>query len=325
MRTALLYNPLSGFNRRHPGLAAQEASGHELATVHAVRSPAEVQAALAELAKAPPDLLIVCGGDGTVQAVLTVLFTRKPFALVPPLAVLAAGTTNMIAADAGLPGNPVQNVRSLLAQKSLAELHCVQRPILRLQIPGQEDRYGMFLGLAAISQGITCYQEHFHNQGWQGLPGIALTMARFLAAAVLGKGAGKGLSSRLVLSSENRTSGNISGEAQPEQAREAILGLITSHQRLLFGLKPFWGRESGPLRCTLVEAQVSGLAWRLPFLACGQAWAAAQGYVSWNCHELRLRIDGPLALDGELYRAARADEPVQVSCGGSLSFVRGLK
>ena len=323
MRTALLYNPLSGFNRRHPGLAAQEASGHELATVHAVRSPAEVQAALAELAKAPPDLLIVCGGDGTVQAVLTVLFTRKPFALVPPLAVLAAGTTNMIAADAGLPGNPVQNVRSLLAQKSLAELHCVQRPILRLQIPGQEDRYGMFLGLAAISQGITCYQEHFHNQGWQGLPGICLTLLRALLPALSGRR--EQLSTRLeiAVNGEQRAVSQLSGNV--------LLALITTHERLLFDLRPFWGeRTAGPLRCTLVQAQAKGMFWRLPFLALGQGkgkgWVAGtgKGYHCLHAHSLKLWLDGPLALDGELYSPRDRQEPVSVSCGGKLNFVRRL-
>lgn len=328
MRIAVLYNPLSGFNRRHPGVLAQEAGASQQMIAFVVRSPGEVQAALAELAEQSPDLLIICGGDGTVQAVLSALFVKKPFAHLPPLAVLAAGTTNMIAADAGLAGNPVKALRSLLTQASLADMRCVKRPILRLQIPGQEDRYGMFLGLAAISQGIRYYQNHLHNQGWQGLPGIVLTMARSLAAAIFAGGARKRLSTSLSLSSQNRVSENTPADKQPEQRVDALLGLISTHERLIFGLKPFWGRAAdGPLRCTLVEAQAGGPAWRLPFLALGQAWVArgAQGYLSWNCQSLQLRLDGPLALDGELYFSAHVEEPIQVSCGGSLNFVRGLK
>ena len=321
LQIGLLYNPSSGYNRRHPGVLAQEASTCEHVTLRAVQSPGEVQAALAELARLPVDLLIICGGDGTVQAVLSALFHSRPFAVIPPLAVLAAGTTNMIAADAGLAGRPLKYLRLLLAQENLEGMRCVSRPVLRLQIPGQDDRYGMFLGMAAISQGTTYYQEHFHNQGWQGLPGIVLTLVRSLATT-MGRGARKPMSTRLGIASEN-----ISGQKRSEQAQEIILALITTHQRLLFGLEPFWGKEEdGPLRCTLVDAQARGLVWRLPFLAWGKSWAAAggQGYASWNCHTLQLKLDGPLTLDGELYRSAHADDPILVSCGGTVKLVREL-
>ena len=321
MRIALLHNPLSGFNRRHPGLLAQAARACEHVTARAVQSPDEVQAALRELAAYHPDLLIICGGDGTVQAVLSALFARKPFAVVPPLAVLAAGTTNMIAADAGLPGNPVKNLQRFLARRNLYGMHCITRPVLRLQIPGQEDRYGLFLGMAAISQGTAYYQEHLHNQGWQGLPGIALTLIRALTT-VLNRGARSQLSTRLSFSSES-----LSGQRQPEQAVEVLLALITTHERLLFGLRPFWGsKDHGPLRCTMVEVQARGLIWRLPFLALGKSWAAAggQGYNSWNANQLRFRLAGALSLDGELYRTAQANDPILVSCGGTVNLVRRL-
>ena len=55
--------------RRHAGVAQVEA-----------RDPGEVAAALAELADPPPDVLVVNGGDGTVQAVLTTLLLDRPMA-----------------------------------------------------------------------------------------------------------------------------------------------------------------------------------------------------------------------------------------------------
>lgn len=312
-RIGLLLNPLSGFNRRHPGVLAQLCSGLEHVVVHSVQNPVEVQCALEELADQHLDLLVICGGDGTVQAVLSALFGKQIFADIPPLAVLAAGTTNMIAADAGLAGNPLRNLRRLLHPNNRSSIRCVTRPLLRLQVPGQEDRYGMFLGLAAITQGICSYRQSLHHRSWHGLPGICRTILSSLGAAVLARSRNR-LGTQLILAT-NTTA---------EQRVKALLALITTHERLLFGLKPFWGKEKGPLRCTVVETRAPGLLWRLPLLAMGKAWAAGtdQGYHSYNTGMLRLWLTSPLALDGELYHPKDASEPVQVSYGGSASFVR---
>jgi YegS/Rv2252/BmrU family lipid kinase len=56
-----------------------------------------------KLAGDPPDLLAVCGGDGTLNEVATSLPT-PPF----PVAVLPAGTANVVAREIKLPLNPVQ-------------------------------------------------------------------------------------------------------------------------------------------------------------------------------------------------------------------------
>ncbi|NLZ16157.1 MAG: acylglycerol kinase family protein [Desulfobulbaceae bacterium] len=312
-RIGLLHNPLSGFNYRHPGMLAQLCSGLEHVVVHSVQNPVEVQCALEELADQHLDLLVICGGDGTVQAVLSILFGKQIFAYVPPLAVLAAGTTNMIAADAGLAGNPLGNLRRLLHPDGRGSLHCVTRPLLRLQIPGQEDRYGMFLGLAAITQGICSYRQSLHHRSWHGLPGICRTILSSLVATFLA-GSSNRIGTQLTLATNTVT----------ERRVNALLALITTHERLLFGLKPFWGKEKGLLRCTVVETRASGLLWRLPLLAMGKAWAAGAdlGYHSCNAGMLRLWLNSPLALDGELYHPKDANEPVLVSYGGSASFVR---
>jgi len=49
----------------------------------------------------PPDLLAICGGDGTVNEVATHV-PHPPF----PIAILPAGTANVLARELGLPLNP---------------------------------------------------------------------------------------------------------------------------------------------------------------------------------------------------------------------------
>ena len=51
----------------------------------------------------PPDVLAVCGGDGTLQEVISRV-PDPPF----PVALLPAGTSNVLARDLGLPLNPLR-------------------------------------------------------------------------------------------------------------------------------------------------------------------------------------------------------------------------
>ncbi|NCP03944.1 MAG: diacylglycerol kinase, partial [Deltaproteobacteria bacterium] len=64
-------------------------------------TPHDLAQALVDFAEQGIDLLIINGGDGTVQAVLTLLYTRKIFDQPPLLALLRAGTTSMLARDVG--------------------------------------------------------------------------------------------------------------------------------------------------------------------------------------------------------------------------------
>jgi len=62
-----------------------------------------------ELLSDPPDLLGICGGDGTVNEVVSRI-TDPPF----PVALIPAGTANVIARELGLPLNPIQSLQIAL-------------------------------------------------------------------------------------------------------------------------------------------------------------------------------------------------------------------
>ncbi len=59
---------------------------------------------VAELARAEVELIVIDGGDGTVQAVLSEILRGSVFRAAPQFAVLASGMTNLIAADVGIRG-----------------------------------------------------------------------------------------------------------------------------------------------------------------------------------------------------------------------------
>jgi YegS/Rv2252/BmrU family lipid kinase len=77
----------------------------------------------------PPDLLAVCGGDGTVNEVATAV-PSPPF----PVAILPAGTANVLARELRLPLDPIEALRIALRRT-------VKRVDLGILDPGSRRRF----------------------------------------------------------------------------------------------------------------------------------------------------------------------------------------
>src|SRR3546814_5637637 len=103
------------------------------------------------------DVVAVAGGDGTVQAVLTALYGRRPFRRPPLLAVLPRGTTSMTAADIGLPRRGDKDTLGSLARllaAAPAELEAavtVRRVVRAENALNRQPQYGMFLDRKSTS------------------------------------------------------------------------------------------------------------------------------------------------------------------------------
>ena len=314
-RIGILTNPLSGTNRKGMGTISQTISKYPRVLHKNVQTPEDISEALFDFASHNVDLVAISGGDGTVQAVLTVLFNNQPFATQPLLVVLEAGTTNMIAGDVGITGDQNKALRRLFqwAHNGSGQVLKTERPIIRLQVPGHEVKYGMFFGAASISQGIQYYQKNLHNKGLQGFPGICLTLARYLWAAISKQGRSiKG----------TRIEYGLNG--QPLQKENFLLLFVSTLDRLFFGLRPFWGQEKGPLRFTAVRSQAKYLLRLLPSLARGRntgKGTTKNGYYSSNVDEVKLFLDSPVALDGEIYTPETILEPTVLQSGGTATFL----
>jgi diacylglycerol kinase (ATP) len=110
---ALIYNPVAG---RHPARREREIQeaaavlGEESIAVRLVRTLGPGTAC--ELARAAvvegTDLVIVCGGDGTINEVVNGMAPGETV-----LGILPGGTANIIAKELGLPHHPVRAARQL--------------------------------------------------------------------------------------------------------------------------------------------------------------------------------------------------------------------
>jgi hypothetical protein len=318
LRVGILHNPLSGGNRNGLKEIRQVATALPGVLQCEVQTPSDVSEALADFARQEVGILVVNGGDGTVQAALTAIFNRDAFEVMPILGVLpSAGTTSMIAGDVGLKGSRMSALQRLFnwAQINNDSTAIIERPVLKVQVPSLESPvYGMFFGAAAIYQASHFCHRKIHSRGVRGEIGAGAAMARFIWAVLL--------RDRKVVSSVPIAIG-LNQNAPRKQ--EYLMVLITSLQRLFLGLRPFWGSQSKPLHYTAVQARPRHFLKALPAAMRGRQSRhvkAANGYTSHNIDEAQLTLNSGFNLDGELYNPGSKPGPVVVSTGGQASFLQ---
>lgn len=278
----------------------------------------DLASVLASFAASGVELLVVNGGDGTVQATLTALRNGAAFAVPPRLAILPGGRTNLIAQDVGLPGSRGHALARLAEARpggqGVAE---IRRPILSVTYaPDKPALHGMFFGTAAFHRAVLFSRRQAERFGIARAAMLGAALGVILSRALLRPRGGDPLirGERLSLGTD--------GQA-PAAPRDYLLLLATTLDRLILGLQPFWGTGEGGLRYTLVEFPPRHLARALLPVLRGRPkpWMAADGYASGRARELTLRMSCPLVLDGQIYRPA-PDFPVTLRAGPAVSFLR---
>jgi hypothetical protein len=319
IRIGILNNPLSGGNRKGlKKIREAAAAARPEVLQREVQTPSDVSETLADFARREVNILVVNGGDGTVQAALTAIFHHCFFETKPALAVLpSAGTTSMIAGDVGLKGPRINALQKLFswANTNSDSATVIQRPVLKVRVPSlKAPIYGMFFGSAAIYQATHFCLQKIHTRGVRGEIGAGVALARFLWAVIL--------KDRKVVSSVPITIGLDQNEPQKQKY---LVVLITTLQRLFLGLRPFWGSQPKPLHYTAVDAHPRHFLKALSSAIRGHQGrhvTPTNGYVSHNIDEAQLTLDSGFNLDGELYNPDSKLGPVVVGYGGQASFLQ---
>jgi hypothetical protein len=317
LRVGLLTNPHSGGNRN--GLKALRSilAAHPEVRHRDVETPSDVAGTLADFARDETDVVAINGGDGTVHAVLNALFRCRPFDRLPLLAVPRAGTASMTARDVGLKGSAPRALRRLFVWARTADQDevLVQRPVLRVRgTSDQAPLYGMFFGAGAIHQGIEFFHRRISGLGLRGEISSGVTLASFLLAAIRRKG-----------DHVTPVSVDIGLDGGAAEERQCLALIVSTLERLIVGLRPFFGTENGPLHFTALGAQPRHLLRALPFLVRGRPCrhgTPENGYLSHNAHQVRLGLESGFTLDGEVYTPDIRRGPVLLEAGGQVSFVR---
>lgn len=259
------------------------------------------------------ELVAVNGGDGTVQGVMTELLNGHGFERTPDLALLPAGRTNLIAHSIGLKGRPVDGLTRLLTGMPLT---AIDHPVLTLHAGGGAAAlHGMFFGTAAFYRGTMLARAKYHPKGATGRGVVGLSLAASLIRALIRRGGEDG-----IYRGDDMTLAVDDGAGQDGSY---LLVMATTLDRLLLGVRPFWGDGPGAVRLTTIDFPPARLARALVPMLRGrpQPWMAVAGYGSRRASRVTIRSDCPMILDGQIVHPD-PDEPAVLEGDRRLRFLR---
>jgi hypothetical protein len=272
---------------------------------------------LADLTHEEIDLLILNGGDGTLQHTLTELLSNDALERLPWIAPLRGGRTNMTALDLGARRDPIAALESLLhmAREGRIEELRVDRPVLRIASSrGGPAQYGMFFGVGTIRRAIDLTHRVFPTGRSQGVFGASIVTGALIAKALARPTQGILTPDKLQIAIDDR----------PVPEGEFYLAIASSLRRLFMRMNPFWGYGPGGVRFTSIASSVQRLAPKVPGILRGRPGrdvTAENGFTSENAQRVEIRLDCGYTVDGETY-APVADERVAISADRRLTFVR---
>lgn len=318
IRVGLISNPRSQRNKRQmPALRAAAAAQPELLHVE-IDSVHTIHEVLHEFARRDVGLIVVSGGDGTIQKVVTDMLNSGEVVPSTPLALLPSGMTNLIAADVGMSGDPARSLARLCRHVAANDLdgERLVRSVLSLwRTPTEAPIHGLFLGTAAFYHGIMLARRRVHSLGVKHQLAAAMAIGLGLLRLLFGK---KGTDD--LRRGERMT---VAVDQRNGLPHDYLLFLATTLERLFLGVMPFWGDGAGHLRYTSIAYPPEHL-WRavLPVVrGRPQSWMSDHGYRSGRAVECKLRLSCPIVFDGELV-TPEPDMPVVLRGDRQVTFWR---
>jgi diacylglycerol kinase (ATP) len=270
-----------------------------------------------DLARLAPALIVVNGGDGTVQGLLTELLEHRQLDPVPPIAILPRGMANMTAADCGLRRRGADALARLLetARAGLVDRFLVRRRVLRVE--GLEDgraQRGMFMGALGITDAIHLCKSRVHGLGLKGEAAHFVTLAQILWALARGR----------------RPPGMLEGgpvamrfeDGEVREGRQLLL-FATTLDRLILASRPFWNGLARPFRLTAIRQPAEGLVRRAIHVLYGgdRRDLPADSFFSRGSARAELELGSEITIDGQFYRPAPG-RPLVVTAPEEVRFVR---
>lgn len=280
----------------------------------------EIAKALETIARVKPKVLVINGGDGTVQAALTELYQGGHFGdNPPPVAVLPNGKTNLIALDLGSEGNPLKALERIveLAKHDLHE-HLVDRELIALSDGGKDSKVvlGMFLGGAGLSEFILYCRHKIYPLGLPNAAAHVLTVFAALASVLFGI-KGKFLPNRsrpikISLIRDGQFQGNF-----------AVL-IVTTLERLLLMKRSMRNQNAiGRMQFLAIDQRASAIVRFLLSVIFGRLGKNVQKGIHLERGDM-IRIEGEgsnVLMDGELF-CAQPGQPIVLKSTKAVSFLR---
>lgn len=296
-KIGILLNPQSGRVRRDLQRFRHLASQIPCAQTLEAVTPQQINEAVSALGLQADDLLVVVGGDGTLQAALTAIM-NPPSRATPQVLVVPAGTTNMSAADLGSRLGAAATLNALadwMSGKGPAPLASTRALLKVFDDQSLQVEYGLFFGAGAIVSGVRYFHAKVRPTGIRGALGPCLSFLRMLLSLFR-----KGPHPLLPATPARLHLGQDRGR------RDWLLILATTLDKLLLGSTPYWGAENAPMHFTAIAHRPPRVLTALPGLLRGNASQAVRKHHAYVSHNLLHTVIEDLQeylLDGEIFRA----------------------
>ena len=252
--------------------------------------------ALDDIEKSKSDTLILCGGDGTLQATITnAINNKRHFGAMSNYVALPCGMTNVIANDCGLQGPPLTSLDNFLWRRGRGEIERVERTVISMQLSERQlPIYGFLLGAGLFHSAVEFSRQKVQSMGAKRTLALGLGSLGFVL-----KTAFENSGDEPPLPAQIR---DANGELHQHDYSFMVMTTLT---KLSAGVFPFWGDDNGPLKITTIDYPRSQLIWATLNVVLGRTppWLKGAGYNSWSGGELRMRCDAPIVFDGEIYHA----------------------
>ena len=311
-RVAVISNPKSHRNLHGSTLSC---FAHEPSFVAGMAAPAtqsELLTALTRFKEQDADILVINGGDGTLRDALSAMWRIDPDWR-PALSLVPGGKTNLTAYDVGCVPHGAEGLRRIFdaARHNRLRRHTVTRPVMDIARPDVTGQHicGMFLGAGAFSAATELARNEANAIGlYHGLA-VAWTIASMVVRNMRG-GAG------------GATPLSLNADGVEILNRDQFILIATTANRIVMGLKPFWGAGDGAIRFTAIDGPPQNLARALLPVLRGRPrqWMLSGGYNSGSANTLTLRLASRFTVDGELFDPGPSGR-IEISARRTFDFV----
>ena len=214
---AVFVNPHSRANRRNPKLAARlgDVLG-DAGRVIAARSLEMLEAEARTLAAAPPRIIAVHGGDGTLHKTLSALIPAWGERSLPPIAILGGGTMNVVANSLGIRAHAIPFLARLVKQTRGGALpEVIHRRCLRVG-----DQVGFVFGNGVLANFLV---EYYGGRRYGPVRALGLLTRLFFSSLVGGPFArrvGRRFQGRVSIDGESPRFPGVHGGRRGNRARD---------------------------------------------------------------------------------------------------------
>lgn len=284
MQPWFVFNAASAKVAKKGALLPKIAEQHN-AVLRDIGDFSDVDALVQEALTAKAKHIVIEGGDGTVQGVLTEFLRHEKARNLPIFTLVPGGNTNQVARNVGLSAASPQAVAKAVGDDKTIS----QAPLLRIKDKAQRKYYGFLFSSGALPQVTDYTKDKLHDRGIGG------------SMAVIG-GILKGATGTSGITTPTKIKLDINAGGAQRLSGPHLGTIVTTLPGLMLKLDPFWGEGDRPLRVTYVAGEYQKLVRNVASLWLGKKNKdrSQDGMYSWTADSLKYRYKGPCVLDGEL-------------------------